>query len=135
MKVVEGYPPNYELIATALNPNDQAVFCYGDTIFNPGGRQLTEDVVEHERTHSAQQGSDPDGWYHRYLTDPAFRLEQEIEAYGAQYAFAKRFVKSGKLLRWALESMAKALSGEDYGSLIGYGAAESKIRTYAKRHA
>lgn len=148
MKTVIGLPPNYELIRIALNPSKHAIFCYGDTIYNPSNRTITPDIEHHEYIHSKQQGDNPDLWYARYLQDPQFRLEQEIEAYGEQYVLAKENIEkadeearketkvlaAGKtqLLRWALESMARALSGADYGNLISYGEAQSKIRNYAK---
>lgn len=132
MKIVETYPPNYDLIVSALGDTGRAIFCYGDTLYNPTKRPISPDIEFHEEIHSRQQGDHPDAWYAQYLTDGAFRLAQEIEAYGEQYLFAKQHVKETKLIRWALESMALALSGKEYGSLISYGAAESKIRNYGK---
>ncbi len=149
MKEIRGLPPNIEFIRTALPsvPPD-ALFCYGGIIYNPGGREITPDLELHESIHSRQQGSNPDAWYSNYLTDPVFRLSQEIEAYGEQYAFAKQHIEKvaeqahaegkvlaagkTKLLEWALDSMATALSGEAYGSLLTYGEAKSKIRNYSR---
>lgn len=130
MKIVEDYPPNYELIKLALGDQPKALFCYGDTIYNPSKRTVTPDLEAHEMIHQEQQGSDIDGWYARYVTDREFRLEQEIHAYGRQWLFAKEHVQDKKLLEWVKENMAFALSGESYGSLITYVEAESKIRNY-----
>lgn len=130
MKIVEEYPPNYELISLTLGAQPKACFCYGDTIYNPSKRNVPLDQEAHEMVHSEQQGSDIDGWWARYLTDKDFRFSQELEAYGRQWIFAKEHVQDKKLLRWAKESMALALSGESYGSLCTYGEAESKIRNY-----
>lgn len=130
MKIVEDFPPNYEIIVLALGAQPKALFCYGNIIYNPSKRTITPDLEAHEMIHQEQQGSDIGGWYARYLTDREFRLSQELEAYGRQYLFAKEHVQDKKLLEWAKESMAFALSGESYGNLIGYGEAESKIRNY-----
>lgn len=150
MEVKETFPPHFEEIQLLfpISKENPAIFCYGDTIHNPYGKEITPDLECHESVHSKQQGDDPDGWWRKYLTDPQFRLEQELEAYGEQYAFAKRHIeaaaneaaKEGKrltagknnLIRHALESMSFALSGPTYGNIIPYGKAESKIRHYAK---
>ncbi len=132
MKIVNDYPPNYRQIVDALGDQPEALFCYGDTIYNPRGGDVPPDIEKHEEVHMKQQGSNPDLWYHRYLSSPEFRLEQELEAYGTQYAFAKAALKGGKLLEWALENMAKALSGGAYGGLLTFAEAKSKIRNYAK---
>ena len=150
MREIVAYPPNYDVIKQLLAPTDDALYCYGDTIYNPTKRKILPDVMHHEAVHARQQGSNPDQWWYDYLTDKDFRLSQEIEAYGEQYLFAQKHIeaqaaeaaKEGKvltvgrkkLLSWALESMAKALSGAAYGNLISYGEAESKIRNYAKHH-
>lgn len=132
MKIVKGFPPNYEIITLALNPNKDTIFCYGDTIYNPTGRKLTPDIEHHESIHSKQQGGDPESWWNRYISNKNFRLLEEIEAYGEQYIFAKEHGVKGRLLEWALDKMAESLSSEVYGNLISYGSAKSKIRNYGK---
>ena len=147
MKILNTFPPNYDLIQIALDPEPHAIFCYGDTIYNPSGREITPDVEFHEEIHMRQQGNDINGWYTQYLQDPQFRLEQELEAYGEQYKYAKERIDAmdelateqgkklqvgkNKLLTWGLESMALALAGVSYGNLISFGEAKSKIRNYA----
>ncbi len=130
MKIVKDWPPNIDTIRLFLKPNKGAVFCYGDTIYNPSGKELTADVIYHEEVHSKQQGDNPEAWYTEYLRNPAFRLREELEAYGQQWLFVKEKVKDAKLREWIKENMALALSGEEYGTLISYGQAESKIRNY-----
>lgn len=149
MNIINTYPPNIDAIRVVLNPHADTTFAYGDTIYNPAHLDLAPDLIHHEEVHQKQQGNDPAGWWLRYLSDTAFRLSQELEAYGEQYAFAKKHIENmandaeskgkrlaaGKnnLLRYALESMARALSGEDYGRLLSYGEAESKIKHYARQ--
>lgn len=130
MKQIVGYPPNINDIKQFLNPADHAIYCYGDTIYNPSGRELTADQQHHESIHTKQQGINPDGWWTRYLTEPAFRLSQEIQAYGEQYIFVLNLDIPAKFKRWVLENMAKALASESYGHMLSYGEAVSKIRNY-----
>lgn len=149
MKIVHAFPPNFALIKAALpNANEHVTYCYGDTIYRPDGQELPPDIEFHESIHSEQQGGEPDMWYAKYLTDPHFRLQQEIEAYGKQFAYAKQHIEmmadqaagegrrllAGKnnLIRHALERMATALSGPEYGNLIEYAKAEATIRRYGR---
>ena len=138
MKVKKETPPNYIAIAKVF-PNlelSTTLFCYGDTIYNPGGKDITPDLEIHEDTHRKQQGLTPDLWWDKYLEDPQFRLSQEIEAYGAQYNFACKAIDeirgTNRMKKWALEGMAKALSNSMYGNIITMAEAESKIRNYGK---
>lgn len=133
MKIVDAFPPNFELIKTALPHADEThTYCYGDTIYVPDGHKLTSDIIFHESFHTTQQGSDPNGWWARFLSDKQFRLDQEAQAYGAQYQWIRQHTQGAKFQKWALESMAMALSGDAYGNLIEYGKAESLIRNYGK---
>lgn len=136
MKEVNAYPPNYQDIISFLGEVKEfnPIFCWGDIIYNPFGRKLTKDVIIHEQTHSRQQSSftSPELWYVKYLQDPEYRLQCEIEAYGIQYYFAKQNGVSGKLLEWLKDRLANELSGKAYGNLLSFGEAVSKIRNYGK---
>lgn len=135
MKIVAGYPPNFELIKAALPmAADIHTYCYGDTIYNPSGATLTIDRQFHEFIHSQRQLEvGVDAWWYSYLTDRRFRLDEEIKAYGEQYAYARRFTAPEKFFKWLRGNMSEALSGEAYGSLIDYARAESAIRNYGKK--
>jgi len=135
LKIKNEYPPNYkDIVDTLGTPSDHVIYCYGDTIYNPSGKEITPDFEIHEKVHSKQQGGAPDLWWDKYLTDSGFRLNQEIEAYGAQYQFACKLIDEirggAKMKKWMLESMARALSGKEYGGIIGYNQAETAIRKY-----
>ena len=98
------------------------VFTYGNTIHTKN--DLSNDLLAHELVHVRQQTKmDKDEWWMRYFADPQFRLEQEVEAYRAQY---KWFVNNltdregiAKMLVW----LASLLSGEMYGKIISRGEA------------
>lgn len=152
MEVSIQYPPNYDIIITAIPAVDEdknAIFCYGDTIYNPHNRELTQDLHIHESVHARQQKEiGIDEWWRLYLTDKQFRLEQEIQAYGEQFAYVKEVIeeadrqakKEGKklsagknnLIQIGLERMAEALSSPTYGSILSRAEAGSKIRNYGK---
>lgn len=147
MEISNNHPPLYEAILLAFPAVEEqktSIFCHGDTIYNPFQREITPDLEVHEAVHMEQQGNDPAGWWQLYLTDQDFRLEQEIAAYGAQFAFAKKSIEAAdekahkegkmlivgktKLLDYALDEMAGALSGPTYGNTISFAEARSKIR-------
>ncbi len=134
MKIVESYPPNWQLIKIALPlcERSEPIFSFGGVIYNPFKRVITKDLEVHEGVHEVQQGINPTGWWNQYLTDSAFRLQEEIEAYGVQLAYFKKNANNGKLTEWLWYKMAEALSGETYGNLISLAEAKSKIRNYAK---
>lgn len=136
MNIIQGFPPNFSLIERYFGnvSEHNPVFSYGGCIYNPYKVDITPDIVFHENIHCNQQGNDSESWWIKYLTDSPFRLEQEIEAYGAQYAFIISTSIPTKFKDWVKDKIAAALSGPLYGNLISYGEAESKIRNYAKEH-
>lgn len=141
MKIVRGLPPNYEEIAKTLGPTEHTCFTYGDTLYVPSlpeGQEVPAHLLIHEEIHVKQQGSEPDEWWNKYLADAEFRLAQELEAYGAQYAYI-RTLKDGddKIIRAkyrknALEALGKDLSSPVYGSILSWPEAMSKIRNASK---
>lgn len=135
LKIKEEYPPNYLEIQSVLGnvAQHKPIFCYGNTIYNPFKRTITPDIEIHEEVHSKQQGEYPDVWYYQYLHNREFRTKQEIEAYGTQYAFAKKLGVRGEMLEWLLTNMAEALSGSIYDTGLSLGEAEAKIRLLAKQ--
>ena len=58
MKIFHGDPPNLPAIKAALNIDERyALFTYGDTLYNPGGRYIPDHLMVHEQTHAHQQCS------------------------------------------------------------------------------
>jgi hypothetical protein len=116
VRIVRGYPPNYAEIRERLSPSPRAVFAYGDVIYSPSGRAVSLDLVVHEEVHSRQQElvGGPESWWRRYIDDPAFRLEQEVEAYRAQY----RVASSRSERRYLLLHICRDLSSRMYGNLV-----------------
>jgi len=117
MKIINEFPPNYKKIEKVFNLSGiTPVFTYGDTIYNPHKCIIPRDLIIHEETHMRQQYY-PTEWWDRYLIDPTFRLEQELEAYRNQFKFYRGAVKG-----WMpfLKRIASDLSGRMYGNIISY---------------
>lgn len=136
MKVIKAFPPNYAEIDAALRPAKTFIFTYGDTVYFPmqgeNGcmKELRQDLVVHEAIHYAQQSRflmNPAKWWKRYLADPEWRFEQELEAYRKQWAFISENCnrKDRKAL---LDDMAKILSSRSYGNVCTYREAAELIQ-------
>ena len=133
MQIVKDYPPNIELIKANFQISGNTVFCYGDTLYNPGGYKISSDLLAHEKVHQKQQGNDPSGWWRRYIEDKAFRLSQEVEAYRKQFrvyknslghiSFKNRLEKEQAFLNRIATDLSSAL----YGSLISLPEAKRRI--------
>lgn len=132
MKVVFENPPNIGRIRQFLNPPKGVVYAYNPSIYNPDSIDMWPDLEEHEKVHFKQQGNDPDFWWERYLQDPQFRLEQEVEAYAHQLNYFKEKGANNKELKDLLFEFAKALTSM-YNLDITYQEAENKIRRYNGR--
>jgi hypothetical protein len=117
VRVIDRRPPNYEAIAAALgHPPPNAVYAYGDAVYSPSTTDLPPDLLAHEAVHLRQQVEcgGPDRWWERYLEEPAFRLEQEVEAYRVQLAcFSDRASR-----RECLQHVVRDLAGPMYGRLV-----------------
>lgn len=118
-RIVDGHPPNYEEIKARFNPALGTVYAYGNTIYAPGVAGLiSADLVVHEEVHFEQQArvGGPDAWWRLYIDDPRFRLEQEVEAYRAQYASLATLPRPER--RERLAHYCKSLASRMYGGLV-----------------
>lgn len=123
MKIIYGYPPNYDVIAEAfdIKANENVIFTYGDELFVPMGEgtKLDAPLLKHEETHSRQQKEmGIQYWWDNFIFDPKFRLEQELEAYRAQYKAMGSFTPEARA--GYLTHIAKDLSSAIYGNVITF---------------
>lgn len=133
MKISFSKPPIYKEACElfGIKDGDPVIFTFGSIIFNPSNVNLTPDLMAHEAVHGRQQQMDPDVanvWWKRYLADPAFRIEQEVEAYATQYAVLCGKIKDRNTRARILFQLASHLSGTIYGSAISHSEAMKKIR-------
>jgi acetyltransferase-like isoleucine patch superfamily enzyme len=129
MKVVIAPPPNYEEVLKHFDvEKDSVIFTYGDTIYNPKDIKLADHVLVHEHVHTIQQGDHPARWWDMYFNSPTFRLEQELEAYRAQWQFVNNGNYTRKQKDKFLDDIAGLLSSHIYGNIINYQQAHAKVR-------
>lgn len=105
-----------------------AIFCYGETLYNPHNFQITKHLEVHEETHSKQQfAMGVEIWWEKYLKDKKFRLSQEIPAYQNQFKYIFDTKNRFKAEQW-LDKLATDLSGPLYGNLVSYDEAVELIQ-------
>ena len=127
MKILYESPPNIKQIEAVFTVNSTTVFTYGDTLYNPNRCPIDIPIMAHEMQHSLQQGSDPKAWWDKYLSDPQFRLSQEIIAYGAQYRTMCNYIKNRDDRALNLQRLAETLAGGMYGAIISLADAKKAI--------
>lgn len=132
MKIIIGYPPNYNEIAKVLTVRPRTIFTYGEAIYNPLGARITGDLIAHEEVHMRQQGALPHVWWKRYLSEPLFRLDQEREAYGRQFQYICAQNPNRNFQFQVLRALALLLAGPMYGNLTDIETAMELIRYESK---
>ncbi len=135
LNFVVDYPPNIEEIYKVFGKENiegqPVIFAYGDTIFNPTGANISDDVRAHEYVHLRQHGHTREGaalWWAKYLSDPDFRRSQEIEAYQAQYQYYCRSYKDKNSRARFLERKSEEFSSALYGNIISLRDARYEIQ-------
>lgn len=130
MKILNTYPPNYAEIQRAIDPPKDAVFPWGDKIFNPSGEEIPPDIQWHEQVHLKQQKNfpNPEIWWFKWMNDKDFRLQEELQAFVSQLLFIKKLYPA-KAVKEALEEMAENLS-KNYKLDITKSQAHTLIRKY-----
>lgn len=123
-------PPNWNELEEAFDVKwGQTAVAYGDTLHI--SVEPTEDVLQHEMVHLAQQGFTKQGaenWWRKYMKDPKFRITQEIQAYQRQYGTLRLFIHDRNDLAKARCRLARDLSGPMYGRVISYQGALRAIK-------
>ncbi len=130
-------PPEWDLIKEKFNltENQHILYTHGNCMYSPSKISPTDDLIRHEEVHAEQQGYSDDVaklWWQRYIHDPVWRIEQEAEAYGAQYYFLCQKYKDRNTRARYLAQMAYAISGPVYGNATTYAEASKMIRQFAR---
>ena len=121
MQIVNEKPPIWAEVIDMIGATPRgAIFCWGDKIYNPDGIIVRDYLIAHEVVHEDQQRAtgSPEAWWVRYLDDPWFRVQEEVEAYGAQYRFMCKRAKDRNMQTRILTDLARSLSGPLYGNAI-----------------
>lgn len=130
IQIINEIPAIYYEYQKAFGPSVDwdkgCIIAYDKKIYVNAKWTLQADEIEHEETHLKQQEKyGLDVWVEKYLTDPKFRLEMEIEAYKAQCNYMRNFpIYSNQERLFRINKLAEFLSSPMYGSIISYNAAK-----------
>jgi hypothetical protein len=123
MRIINEKPPVWDSVCATFGIQPvNVLFTYGDIIYNPDAVNIPDHIIVHEEVHEEQQkrdGMTPELWWGKFLRDRDFRLDQESEAYGVQYAFICKYVKDRNQRHKFLHQLATTLSGPLYERCIG----------------
>jgi len=135
VEIIKQNPPNIKEIKKYLNPPLDTVYCFGNIIYNPSGKEIPAEIEYHEQIHAKQQKlfMSPELWWTKYLTDQEFRLDQEIEAYTRQWMFIYKHIPQAK--KDALEDISDNLSSPMYNIGKTKHEVATLIRLKAKEYA
>jgi hypothetical protein len=128
MNIIPEFPPNIDRIKKIFPITGKEIFSWGATIYNPSNQIITRELLAHEKTHAIQQGNDIEGWWDRYLIDPKFRFEQELEAHQKEYARHLVLEPNRNRRRIYLKEISKRLASPMYGSMTKYTVARRLIK-------
>lgn len=125
------YPPNIEQIDAAFNVKTNAgvVYTYAPHVYVPAARGLPPEIMAHEAVHLEQQkqAGGPQAWWDRYIADPVWRVEQELEAHKIEYLYyCHRKADRNARARY-MHMLAQRLSLPMYGSAITYVEAKKRL--------
>ena len=120
------YPPNYREIVKHFPAvaSSRCLFAWGEDVFNPHNMRLTPSLKAHEAIHGRRQleykhhlyGTGVRGWWEQYLTDPKFRLREELYAHRMEYLTAAAVdVLNRQQRRGLLKQISKKLTSPIYG--------------------
>ena len=129
MNIINGYPPNIETLRKHFDIQPTVIFTYGNDLYNPAGKDIPAHLMVHESVHAEQHRTYPSGasaWWGRYIADKKFRLEQEVEAYRAQYKFLIEHCNRD-FRRRVVPQIIRDLSSGIYGNIVTAGEAEALI--------
>jgi hypothetical protein len=121
----------YDACIKQFDISKNTVWTFADTIYNPDNADIPIHLIVHETTHAEQQQHNEEvatAWWKRYLADPQFRVEQEIEAYHNQYKFICTKVKDRNAPFKNLHILAQFMCEKMYGNCISYTDAIRRIR-------
>lgn len=129
MKIVKDYPPNYKVLREVFKLSGEEIFTYGDTVFNPTGNALSRELRAHEQVHIWQQeNTNVERWWERYVADPEFRLEQELEAHRIEFQTFCMTNKDRNARNAYLIRIARRLASPMYGNVISHQEAIKRIK-------
>jgi hypothetical protein len=120
MKILTTKPPNWQRIADTFPVDwNSIIIAYYPNIHC--GVEVSNQKQAHEEIHlSRQRDLGVDLWWEYYLTNPSFRLNEELEAYKVEVEWVKENIATRNQRRFLLDKIYSDLSGSVYGFICSY---------------
>lgn len=122
--------PNLSILKDKFGISEEdTIVAYGDVIYTPK-KGLSHDLIVHELVHCERQKYSKEGsdrWWELYMSDEAFRLQEELIAYQQQYKYCCKVYKDKNRRVEIAHAMASELSSSRYGKMVSYSDAFKKI--------
>jgi hypothetical protein len=121
MRLVLEKPAIYETLQKQFGIvwESGVVITYGDTCYCV--HNISQDVMAHEEVHMHRQlAMGVEKWWDRYLKDPEFRVQEELEAYRKQYIFIKKNSRDRRVIFNESMRLARDLSSSMYGGVCTF---------------
>lgn len=128
MKIVDGYPPNFDKIAAAFPEAKRkgVMFSYGAVVYAPHGIRVPASLRRHEKVHSHRQAViGVEKWWDKYIVDKEFRFQEELLAHRAEYNWFR--ANRPEQRKRMLKMIAERLASELYGSVVSQADAHRMI--------
>ena len=133
MTIVNEYPPLIEEICQAfpsVKTNKGVIFSWGDKIYNPHNVPISEALHAHELVHGQRQTADETAivkWWHTYLADPEFRVNEELLGHKAELKVLLQNVADRNRRNMIVQQVALRLAGPIYGNAITLSEARKRL--------
>jgi hypothetical protein len=132
MEIIMARPPNFDAIVKVFPEarNHGVIFSWGRRIYSPSSEYVSPQLKAHEAVHGQRQGDTETAilaWWGKYLTDPQFRLDEEVPAHRAEYQTFKQLNKDRNLQHRFLQGCAGRLSSALYGNMISLAEAKKLL--------
>jgi hypothetical protein len=132
IRILREYPPMIDEIDEVFRVRGKRIlFAWGDRVYSPNWapKEIPVPLLAHEAVHLAQQrehgmigpGFDLEArvrlWWGLYMSSPAFRLSQEIDAHRAE---VKAMLQGANrhMRRAAVAQVAQKLAAPLYGNIV-----------------
>jgi hypothetical protein len=127
MKILTTKPPNWQRIAETFPVEwGKIIVAYSPNIHC--GVEVSKQKEAHELIHlERQRNLGVDLWWEYYLTNPSFRLNEELFAFAEEVKFIKENIATRNQRRFLLDKIYSDLSGSVYGFLCSYAEAKQML--------
>jgi hypothetical protein len=118
MKIINEIPPIFYKLQEQFGVSwSDIIIAYAPNIYAP--REISKGKEVHERIHIKRQGEiGVENWWGMYLSDPEFRLNEELISYKGEIEWIKQQDYNRNERRYLLNKIYQDLSSSMYGFII-----------------